>query len=211
MKPHRIVLIDSYRLVLRGLHATLDPDPDFEIVGEATTAAEGLRLVREQQPDIVLLAIELPDSNGTVLCRSLAEVCSSTAVVVLTAYLDRTLVDICLRAGARGYLLKDSQHLHLREHLHNVAAGHTALDPRVGDMLVEHYRNSPSPIDALSERERQVTELIGHGLTNREIGRRLHLSEYTVKGYVARVFEKLATHSRVEAALIAKRHGLVCL
>ncbi|MBE7555655.1 MAG: response regulator transcription factor [Anaerolineales bacterium] len=208
-KPIRVVLVDDHRLVRQGLRSILEPDPDFEVVGEAANGADALRIVAEQQPDVVLLDLKLPDMSGIELCQRLIQLNPEMAVLVLTAFIDRHLVNACLQAGARGYLLKDAEHLHLREQLLSVVAGHAALDPRAADVLAEYVRRHEQPAEILHLREVEILRLIAQGLTSKEIGVQLHLSENTVKGYVKDILPKLGAHNRVEAILRAKERGLI--
>jgi len=209
MNPIRILLVDDHRIVRQGLRSILDPDPEFEVVGETGDGASALQVVTELQPDIVLLDLKLPDMDGVVLCQRIMEFCPQTAVLVLTAFIDQTLVNACLRAGARGYLLKDAENLRLKENLKAVVQGYAALDPRAAGMLTDFIRRQPSGGDILSLRDLEVLRLIAQGLTNREISTRLYLSENTVKGYVKEVMAKMGVHNRVEAVLLAKDRGIL--
>lgn len=209
MKPMRIVLVDNHRIVRQGLRSILDPDPRFEVVGEAATGADALRLVAEQQPDLVLLDLKLPDTRGVELCQPMIHASPQTAVVILTAFLDRHLVEACLRAGARGYLLKEAENLHLQEHLLNVVQGHTALDPRAADFLVNHIRRDSPPPELLNGREIEILRLVSQGLGNGEIAGQLCLSENTVRGYMKDILTKLKVHNRIVAVLRAKEQGLI--
>jgi DNA-binding NarL/FixJ family response regulator len=209
MKPIRIVLVDNHCIVRQGLRSILDPDPRFEVVGEAATGADALRLVAEQQPDLVLLDLKLPDTSGVELCQPMIHASPQTAVVILTAFLDRHLVEACLRAGARGYLLKEAENLHLQEHLLNAVQGHAALDPRAADFLVNHIRSdSPRP-ELLNGREIEILRLVSRGFSNGEVASQLCLSENTVKGYMKDILVKLQVHNRIEAVLQAKEQGLI--
>ena len=146
MAPIRVILIGRNELELLGLHAVLDSDPDFEIVGEAKTATEGVSIVKQQQSDIILMSLWLLDSSGGGLCDLLHHADSRAALVVLTNLLDRSLVDMYLRSGARGYLLKDMEPQQLRHYLRAAAAGHSVLDPRVTDIVVESMQKvRPTP------------------------------------------------------------------
>lgn len=209
MKPMRIVLVDNHSIVRQGLRSILDPDPRFEVVGEAATGADALRLVAEQQPDLVLLDLKLPDTRGVELCQPMIHASPQTAVVILTAFLDRHLVEACLRAGARGYLLKEAENLHLQEHLLNVVQGHTALDPRAADFLVNHIRRDSPPPELLNGREIEILRLVSQGLGNGEIAGQLCLSENTVRGYMKDILTKLKVHNRIVAVLRAKEQGLI--
>lgn len=209
MNPIRIILVDDHRIVRQGLRSILDPDPRFEVVGEAATGVEALQVLSTQQPDIVLLDLKLPDMSGIELCQRVVELHPATAVLILTAFIDRNLVNACLQAGARGYLLKDAENLRLREHLLSVAQGHAALDPRAADVLAEYVRKQHQPPQMLNLREVEILRLIAQGLTTKEIGSQLHLSENTVKGYIKDMLAKLGVHNRIEAVLLAKDRGLI--
>jgi two-component system response regulator DevR len=210
MKPIRVVLVDNHRLVRQGLRSILDPDPRFEAVGEAAGWAEALRVVSEQQPDVVLLDLKLDNNmSGVELCRPLLEASPRTTILVLTAFIDQGLVDACLRAGARGYLLKDAETMRLREQILTAVQGHAALDPRAADILVDYVRQGEPPPETLTQRELEVLRRVAQGLTNKEIGTQLGLSEHTVKGYVKEILAKLGVHTRVEAVLLAKERALI--
>lgn len=209
MNGIRVVLVDDHRIVRQGLRSILEPDPRFKVVGEAGNGADALQIVAEQQPDVVLLDLKLPDMGGVELCQRIAQAHPKTAVLILTAFIDRHLVNACLQAGAQGYLVKDAENLHLREHLLSVVEGHAALDPRAADVLTEFVRQNNQPPQMLSLREVSVLHLIAQGLTNKEIGGQLHLSENTVKGYVKDILAKLGVHNRIEAVLLAKERGLI--
>jgi two-component system response regulator DevR len=209
VNPVRVVLVDDHRIVRQGLRSILDPDPRFEVVGEASNGADALRIVVEQRPDIVLLDLKLPGMGGVELCQRMVQISPKMAVLILTAFIDRNLVDACLRAGARGYLLKDAENLHLREQLLAVAQGHAALDPRAADVLTDYIHQYDPPPEVLTLREMEILRLIAQGLTNKEIGSRLHLSENTVKGYVKDILAKMDVRNRIEAVLRAKDRGLL--
>lgn len=209
MKPVRVVIVDDHRIVRQGLRSILDPDPRFEVVGEAANGADALRLVTQQHPDVTLLDLKLPDMGGVELCQRIIQACPETAVLILTAFIDRNLVNACLQAGARGYLLKDAENLRLREQLLSAVEGHAALDPRAADVLTEYVRRQEQPPRMLSLREVEILRHIAHGLTNKEIGSELNLSENTVKGYVKDILAKLNVHNRIEAVLLAKERGLI--
>jgi DNA-binding NarL/FixJ family response regulator len=140
MKPIRVVLVDDHWIVRQGLRSVLNGDPAFEVVGEAADGEQALRLVGQQQPDVVLLDLQMPGLSGVEVCQHLAEVSPHTAILILTAFFDQSLIDACLRAGARGYLLKDVENLPLEAQLRAVAEGHAALDPRVARVLTEYLQ-----------------------------------------------------------------------
>lgn len=209
MKPISIILVDDHAIVRQGLRFILDPDPRFNVVADVGTGKDALRLISELAPDAVILDLHLPDTNGADLCQSILEIHPKMIVLILTAFIDRQLVDACLRAGARGYLLKDAENLHLREQLLAAVHGQTPLDPRaariVADFLVQH---KPSPVH-LSPREMEVLELISRDLTNQEIGTKLYISVNTVKQHIKQILSKLEARNRVEAILKARERNLL--
>ncbi len=207
MKPIRVVLVDDHRIVRQGLRSILDPDPRFEVVGEAANGDEALCVVAEQQPDIVLLDLQLPSMGGVELCHRIVQASPEIAVLILTAFIDRNLVNVVLKAGARGYLLKDAENLRLQERLLSVVEGHTALDPRAADVLADYVRQRP--LQALNLREMEILRLIAQGLTNREIGEQLYLSENTIKGYVKTILSKMGARNRIEAVFLARERSLI--
>lgn len=209
MKPIRVLLVDDHRVVRQGLRSILDPDPDFEVVGEASDGNTALELVAKTPLDVVLLDLKLPDIDGIEICRRILEVRPETAILVLTAYIDSSLVNACLQLGVRGYLLKDAENLHLRENLLAVGRGYAAYDPRAASILTDHVRHKSTPGETLKLRDLEILRLIAQGKTNREISARLHLSEHTVKGYVKDILKKLGVHSRIEAVMIAKERGIL--
>jgi two-component system response regulator DevR len=213
MKTIQVVLVENHWAVRQGLCSVLDPDPRFEVVGEAATEAEALRVARKQQPDVVLLDLKLSpggsETSGSTLCRQLLQTSPKPAVLVLTAFLDSHLIEDCLRAGARGYLLKDAEKPCVKEQILTVARGHTALDPRAADVLADYVRQGEPAPEVLRPRELGVLRLVAQGLTNREIGSRLGRSEHRVSGYTKKVLTKLGAGSRVEAVLVARERGLV--
>jgi two-component system response regulator DevR len=209
MNPIEVMLVDDHRLVRQGLRSILEPDPRFVVVGEAASGTEALHVLAERHPDVVLLDLKLPDMSGVELCQRIIQINPDTVVLILTAFIDRNLVNACLQAGARGYLLKDAENLHLREHLLSAVEGHAALDPRAADVLTEYVRGHETPPAMLSLREVEILRLIAQGLTNKEIGGELHLSENTVKGYVKDILPRLGARNRIEAVLLAKERGLI--
>jgi two-component system response regulator DevR len=206
MNPVRVVLVEDDPLVRQGLRSILDADPRIQVAGEAAAAAEALRLVAETQPDAVLLDLKLGDTmSGVDLCEPLLQACTGTAVVVLTAFLDRDLLEACLRAGARGYLLKDAETLDLPGGLLAAVEGRAVLDPRAAALLQE-----PEPgACPLSPPELKVLGRMCMGLTNQEIAGQLSLSEDKVRGHVQEILHKLGARTRVEAVVLAHERGLV--
>jgi len=209
MNPVRVVLVDDHRIVRRELRSILDYDPRFQVVGEATNGTEALRVVAEQQPSIVLLDLKLPDMSGTEVCQRIVQANPGAVVLILTAFIDQALLDACLRAGARGYLLKDAETLHLPEQLLAVVGGRAEPESRAANFLADDTRGPRRLAETLSQREGEILRLIAQGLTNKEIGRKLDLREDTVRGCIQEMLTKMGVHHRVEAVLLAKEQGLI--
>jgi DNA-binding NarL/FixJ family response regulator len=205
----RVFFVDDHSIVRHGLHSLLEPDERFQIVGEAGSRADALRLIEPARPDIVLLDLKLPDSDGLKLCEEVGRICPTAAVVILTAFIDQRLVDAAVRAGARGYLLKDTEDLHLAEQLLAVAQGQVVVDPRAAAILTGFVRRSEQAIEGLTRREMDILRAMALGLSNKEIAAALTLSEHTVKGYVKEILAKLGARNRVEAISRARDAGLL--
>lgn len=209
MKPVRVLLVDDHKVVRQGLRSILEPDSRFEVVGEAGSGEDALRLVSEEKPDVVILDLRLPGMGGTEICRSIIQSDPKVAVLILTAFIDRQLVDECLRAGARGYLLKDADTLHLEEQLLAAVRGHAALDPRAAGIVTDYLLQHKPASEDLSLREMEVLHLVALDLTNREIGAKLYISENTVKQHLKKILAKLEARNRVEAVHIARERKLL--
>ena len=204
----RVVMIDDHEIVRNGLKHILDGDPEFAVIGEADDGPSGLAAVEATHPDVVLLDVRLPSLSGSEVCRLIAERVPETRILILSAFGDDHLVYQCLIAGAAGYVLKDIVHFDLKKSLKAVARGESVIDPRVAAAVVERLRvpgNQPS--HNLSPHQLSVLQLMSQGFSNREIADRLFLSENTVKGYVQEVLRRLSAKNRVEAVMIASRHG----
>ncbi len=211
MKKIRVAIVDDHWVVRAGLRAILEADPTFEIVGEASGGREGLGLLREQSPDVALVDIKLPDMSGAEVCQRATAEGIPTAIVILTAFVNWKLVQSCLRAGAKGYVLKETRQLNLREALISVAHGEIVLSPKVAS-LVAKYVQAQKQTDnelTLSVREMEVLRLMSQGMSNKEIGKHLFLSEGRVKDYVSSILHKLGAKNRVEVILIAVRSGFL--
>lgn len=207
MSPElRILVADDHPLFRQGVVATIAREPGFTVVGETDTIEETLVRVQLTLPDIVLLDVALPDGSGVDAIAPILAACPTTKLVMLTSADDSDTVLDSLRAGAVGYLVKGSAGAELIAALKAVARGEGYTSPRIASRLlaeVAHPRTSPG--EDLTPRERTVYEMLGQGLTNREIGEQLFLSEKTVKHYVTVVMQKLGVRNRVEAALLASR------
>jgi DNA-binding NarL/FixJ family response regulator len=216
-RPIRVVLCDDQEIVTEGLQVILSTAPSVEVVGVAHDGADLLPLAARLQPDVVLMDLKMPGVNGIQATRQLREHFPAIRVLVLTTYADDEWVFDAIRAGAAGYLLKETPREQLVAAIKGTAAGNTHVDPNVAGKLFTHiaqpgaaHHQPPSTIDAeLSEREREVLRLLAEGLTNSEIAERLHLTKGTVQNYISSILEKLDVTDRTQAAVIALRHGLV--
>jgi two-component system response regulator DevR len=209
MTPVRVLLVDDHKFVRQGLRSILEPDARFEVVGEAGNGEDALRMVSEEKPDVVILDLRLPGIGGTEICRSIVQSDPRVVVLILTAFIDRQLVDDSLRAGARGYLLKDAETLHLEEQILAAVDGHAALDPRAAGIVTDYLLHHKPPSEDLSLREVEVLHLLALDLTNREIGAKLYVSENTVKHHVKKILSKLEARNRVEAVQKARERNLL--
>ncbi|GAA0532948.1 LuxR family two component transcriptional regulator [Saccharopolyspora erythraea NRRL 2338] len=210
--PVRVLLVDDHEVVRRGLRDLLDTEDDVEIVAEAGGVDEALVRARSVEPDVAVVDMRLPDGDGLELCRRLRALDPAPYCLVLTAFDDEQALVGAINAGASGYLLKQVRGQDLVNAVREVAAGRSLLDPVTTARVLDRLRQSTSPVpdelDALTERERKVLELIGEGLTNRQIAERLFLAEKTVKNYVTAVLAKLGMERRTQAAAwVARRQS----
>jgi DNA-binding NarL/FixJ family response regulator len=188
----------------------LDAQPDMEIVGEAANGREAVDLAEQLRPDIVVMDVAMPELNGIEATRRLASSMPHARVVALSMHKDSVYVREILRAGARGYLLKDSGAADLVAAIHAVASGESYLSPAVSNAVLDDYRRiATNPIDLLTSREREVLQLLAESKTNKEIAGVLNLSVYTVEAHRGRIMEKLNLHSIGELVLFAVRNGLI--
>lgn len=207
--PIRIMLVDDSELVRRGIKTVLAAhgDPPIRVVAEAGTVADALTECVLHKPDIVLLDIRLPDGSGFIACRKIMQQLPDTHVIVLTSHANDNFVYEAVISGVQGYLMKEIDPTALVQAILDVAAGRSILDPdataRVFRLLRGHGSPQPnSDLSALSPQERRVLVLVTEGLTNKEVGEQLSLSENTVKNYLANVFEKLKVKTRAQAAVV---------
>lgn len=206
-----IVLVDDHAIVRQGLRSILEREDDLCVVGEATTAAEARTVVERLRPDIVLLDLKLStgsDTEGLALCSELTERYPESGVLVLTTFLDDALVLEAVHRGAKGYVIKDVDTSGLVSSIRAVAHNESAFDSRSASVMVRSIRTAPDE-PTLTEREQNVLELLAHGLSNRDIGRRLYISETTVKFHVRNIMRKLSSSSRAEAVYEASKMGLI--
>src|SRR5690606_38172849 len=213
----KVMFADDVELVRSGVRATVSPASDIEVVGEAADGRTAVEAVRRFHPDVALLDIRMrtPD-DGIRALRAIQTLPKPPAVAMLTTFDIDEYVSLALRFGANGFLLKDIEPIMLVRAIRDLARGGAVLDPGVAARMVNAHRDGQRAsasarelLASLSDREREVVTLIGQGLSNAEIGGRLHLSEATVKGYVSAVLSKIGAANRVQAALLAYRGGLV--
>jgi two-component system, NarL family, response regulator DevR len=205
-----VLLVDDHEIVRRGLRDLLDGEPGIRVVAEAGSAAEGRTRATATHPKVAVVDMRLPDEDGVALCRSLRELDPAPRCLVLTAFDDEQALVEAIMAGASGYLLKQVRGQDVVHAVREVAAGRSLLDPVTTARVLERVRRSaetePDELAALTERERHVLELMGEGLSNKEIGARLFLAEKTVKNYVTSVLAKLGMERRTQAvAWVARR------
>ncbi len=209
-KAIRILLADDHSLVRQGFRRILDSHPDLEIVGEASDGREAVEQTARLQPDVVVMDVAMPGLNGIDATRQICESSPRTRVLALSMHRDAVYVREILRAGARGYLLKDAIDADLVSAVRAVARGEGYIAPAVADCVLADYRQHVSdPIDLLTAREREVLQLIAEGKTNKEIATLLNLSVYTVDAHRGRIMEKLNLHSAGELVRFALRKGLI--
>src|SRR5579872_99374 len=206
----RILLADDHAMVRQGFRLILASQPDMEIVGEAGNGRETLDMAEKLKPDLVVMDVAMPELNGIEATRRLAESSPRTRVLALSMHKDSVYVREILRAGARGYLLKDSIDKDLVSAVRAVAKGDGYLSPGVSEAVLSDYRKHVTdPLDLLTSREREVLQMIAEGKTNKEIAQTLQLSVYTVDAHRGRIMEKLNLHSTGELVRFAVRNGLV--
>jgi two-component system, NarL family, response regulator NreC len=206
----RILLADDHRVVRHGFRRILEEQADMEVVGEASDGRQAMELAEQLAPDVLVMDVTMPRLNGIEAARQLAKSCPRLRVLALSMQKDGVYVREMLRAGARGYLLKESTEADLLAAVRAVAAGKAWLSSEVSDAVLEDYRKHvTNPMDLLSAREREVLQLIAEGRTNKEIATQLGLSVYTVEAHRGKLMEKLNLHSGNELVRFALRHGLV--
>lgn len=206
----RILLVDDHPVVREGLVSILAAEPDFNVVGEAGSGEDAIRLAAELAPDVVLLDVRLPGMSGIETCEKLKFRDARVRVVVLSSFPDNGAMVAAYTAGARGYVIKESDPSVLRQAVRVVADGDTYVDSRVAAKLVAlatKGKRVRGPF-GLSAQEMRVVELLPRGLSNREIGENLHISEHTVKTHLRHAMAKLGARDRVEAAALAMRAGI---
>jgi len=202
----KVFLVDDHEIVRRGIADLLSDEPDLVIVGEAASVTEALTRVPAANPDVAVLDIRLPDGNGIELCRELRSRLPALRCLMLTSFTDDEALFDAIMAGASGFVLKQILGNDLVHAVRTVASGQSLLDARTTSALlnrIRRERGQGDPVRTLSDQERAVLELIGDGLTNREIAERMSLAEKTVKNYVSHLLAKLGMQRRTQAAVLA--------
>ena len=204
----RVFLLDDHEIVRRGVHELLESEPGIIVVGEAGTAAAALARIPALKPDVAILDVRLPDGDGVSVCREIRSRMPEVACLMLTSFGDDEALFDAIMAGAAGYVLKQIRGTDLVGAVRTIASGQSLLDPEAASRVMRRMRDQAQrsdPLSGLTEQERRILELIGEGLTNRQIGERLFLAEKTVKNYVSALFAKLGMERRTQAAAYAAR------
>jgi two-component system response regulator NreC len=209
-KKIRVLLADDHALVRKGFHMILAAESDMEVVGEAANGRDAVDLATKLRPDVIVMDVAMPELNGIEATRRLAESAPQTRVLGLSMHKDSAYVREILRAGAKGYLLKDAFDRDLVAAVRAVAAGEGYLSPAVSEAVLSDYRKHVTdPLDLLTSREREVLQMLAEGKTNKDIASTLNLSVYTVDAHRGHIMEKLNLHSIGELVRFALRSGLI--
>ena len=203
-----VFLVDDHEVVRRGLIGLLSAEPDLDVIGEAGSVAQALARIPALRPDVAVLDVRLPDGNGIELCRELLSQMPDLRCLMLTSFTsDEAMLDAIL-AGASGYVVKDIKGMELAKAIREVGAGKSLLDNRAAAALMAKLRGAAEtsdPLSGLTEQERVLLDLLGEGLTNRQIAARMFLAEKTIKNYVSRLLAKLGMERRTQAAVFVSK------
>jgi two-component system, NarL family, response regulator DevR len=203
-----VFLLDDHEIVRKGVRDLLEAEPDIRVVGEAGTAESALARIPALRPNVAVLDVRLPDGDGVSVCREIRSKMPEVACLMLTSFGDDEALFDAIMAGAAGYVLKQIRGTDLVGAVRTVASGQSLLDPQAASRVMARMRDRAQrndPLAGLTEQERRILELIGEGLTNRQIGERMFLAEKTVKNYVSALFAKLGMERRTQAAAYAAR------
>ncbi|HEY2120726.1 MAG TPA: response regulator transcription factor [Candidatus Acidoferrum sp.] len=215
MRKIRIVLADDHKLMRSGLRVLLEQQQDFAVVGEASDGREAVSLVSSQKPDVLVMDIGMPNLNGIEAAAQITQNHPGISIVMLSMHSDESYVLRALKAGAKGYLLKDSAETDLIRAVHSVAEGKSFFSPVVSKVLLDDYvrklkrSGTEDPYDLLTPREREVLQLVAEGKSNKDVAQLLNLSVYTVETHRSNIMEKLNLHGVPELILYAVRKGII--
>ena len=209
----RVLIVDDHSVVRMGLRVFLDLQPDIEVVGEASDGSEGVAMARRLEPDVILMDLLMPNMDGITAIGRIKAERPETEIVTMTSFIEEDKVTAALEAGASGYVLKDAEAEEVAAAVRASFAGEVHLDPAVARLLAQRMRQRKAPEESLAEpltdREKDVLGLLGQGLSNKEIGTTLFITERTARTYVSNILGKLGLASRTQAALYAVEHKLV--
>lgn len=211
--PIRVLIVDDHSVVRTGLRVFLDLQPDMEVVGEAADGSEGVAVARRLEPDVVLMDLLMPNMDGITAIGRIKSERPVTEIVTMTSFIEEEKVTAALEAGASGYVLKDAEAEEVAAAIRAAFAGEVHLDPAVARLLAQRMRHRKSADEELTEpltdREKDVLRLLGQGMSNKDIGATLFITERTARTYVSNILGKLGLASRTQAALYAVEHKLV--
>ena len=208
-QPIRVYLLDDHEIVRRGIRELLESEGDFVVIGESGSAQEAQRRIPALRPDVAILDGRLPDGSGIDVCREIRSLDPGIAVLVLTSYDDDDALFAAIMAGAAGYILKQVGGNDLIDTVRRVAAGQSTLDPAVTAQVLERVRNgvrADPALEDLTPQEQRILQLIGEGMTNRQMAETMFLAEKTIKNYVSSLLSKLGLASRTQAAIFSVKH-----
>lgn len=213
-EPIRILIVDDHTVVREGLRALIDSEPDMELVGEAADGLEAVEQALTLKPDVILMDLVMPRKGGIEAINEIKRESPSARIIVLTSFAEDSKVFPAIKAGALGYLLKDSSASELLDAINDVYRGEPSMNPAIAHKLMRELRRDsdlPPTEEPLTEREVEVISLVARGLSNQEIADRLFISERTVRTHVSNILDKLHLANRTQAALYALREGLASL
>lgn len=213
MEPLRVLIADDHLLFRDGMRALLGAVPDLELVGEAATGQEAVELVAQLHPDVVVMDIQMPETSGIEATRWIVQQRPETRVLVVTMFEDDNTVFAAMRAGARGYVLKGANYTEMLRAIRGVGSGEGIFSPAIADRMIGFFANirppaAPDVFPELSDREREILDLLAQGYKNAEIASRLYLSPKTVRNHVSSIFDKLQVADRAEAIVRAREAGM---
>src|SRR4051794_24627478 len=210
VQPIRVLLVDDHAVVRMGLRAFFDLLPDIDVVGEASDGSEGVAMSRRLNPDVVLMDLLMPNMDGVTAIGRIKAEQPETEIVTMTSFIEEEKVTAALEAGASGYVLKDAEAEEVAQAIRAAYAGEVHLDPQVARLLAQRMRakKDPEPVEPLTDREKDVMRLLGQGMSNKDIGAQLFITERTARTYVSNILGKLGLASRTQAELWAVEHKL---